>query len=222
MSKYWRSSRTGRLYDVTDRDRYGNFREISEMNGAVPALLAGAAVTGTVAVSTAIFMGIMALVPFMILIALCRWPPVGLVLLVLSIVMLWVPAGRAMRPWIYGAIGLSVLHLPLSVLSLYMSGQHEMSWYFVLGALPLVPVAALICAIVALVKRMWGTAVLTIGITAASGFLSLAIWVSVLMAPSAASAMNPQNLVYDSIPGIVCFLVLGVCWVVIMRQKASR
>ena len=222
MSKYWKSPRTGQWYDVTDGDRHGNFRPVSSTEVHAPAYVEGAAVAGVAATSTAVTMAIVALLPFMILIALSGWPLIGFALLALSIGMLWVPAGRTMRPWIWTAIALSVLYLPLSMLSMYMSGWSDSGGYFALGALPLVPVAALICAIVAAVKRLWRSAVLSCGIAAGAGVMSLATLVEVFVIPSTDAGPTPKDLTYDNISGIVCFLILGVCWTAIMRHKATR
>lgn len=52
--------------------------------------------------------------------------------------------------------------------------------------------------------------------------MSLATLVEVFVIPSTDAGPTPKDLTYDNIPGIVCFLVLGVCWTVIMRQKATR
>lgn len=230
MAKYWTSPRTGRTYDVTSHDAFGNWTLVSApFFGSLSVLAGQAAALGGLFLIVGIFMGFGVTLTFVAFtMAIARWFICPLILFVVALVLLALPAGRRLWPAVVGAAAFSLLFLfPATFVSMYLLGQGYYNvgpQYAWVASLPFVPLLFLVMTVWLLIRRAWWVALMSLGMTLMTGFISLFSWVSSWAEANEVTGMTPpaaSSMAMDNVLSVLTYGVVFVILTVIAQQIST-
>lgn len=230
MSHYWTSPQTGITYDTTNSDAFGNWAVVSGA-GALSAAGGAAFVLGSIGLLTSYIVVVLAFFPFMLALGFARYPFLPLLLLIVALLLLVLPEGRRHRTSVWAAAAVSLVMVPVTILSMWSLSNVGSGLYAWAASIPFVPAVALGLAIWAPAKRIWPAMLLYGGMFAASSLWNLVAWLPVWTStpmtrtPPAAGPMGIDNILAVGmlvVVSLVARVVAAQVAVWLEKRRAER